>query len=1675
MSSTKSRRSLARKRCAAPLALGIFTMFGCAPGDDSAFDPSDQVDQAQVDQAELEHRDCHHDEDDLPAAPMIPPVCGSATLEATHAVRSTGDIRTDGLPIYDPAVLDTTAIQAAIDACGASLAAGTKGAVRLRVSRADRKKVSFVSGPLFLRAGVTLWIDRGVTLFAAQDPRLYDARGVGTCGTDANNNSSGCLSLINVNGASASELLADAGVMGAGVIDGLGGEPMIGGFNGNPSGTWWDVAQHALPLGVSHSNPRLIDVLLADHFTLSGVTLHDSPKFHVGIESDNFVVWGVTVQTPSRRFNSVGRRLTPRYARNTDGIDPSDSWNGLIALSRISVGDDQIAIKCGKYHMNTEDNADQPSCRNLMIAHNHFGTGHGMSIGSETNGGPKDDTHVRIGMEGVRDPETQRLVQWGLRVVDLTIDASIGTGGAPDVDLNGIRIKSDVSRGGLVKDALYENVCLRNLPNPIVLNPHYDPTKVGTLFPTYQNVVLRDVHAVRSHGGSAPRATPVVTLLGLDQGHRTQATLDNVVVDGIDRTNDVLAQFADLTLGHGPVNFQPTDNVSPPGTPSTVTVTQLPRRFALPVPCSFPAIFPDFGNEVSRDNNASLHDLEVDTDAGGAGLSPAFASNITSYTATLPFRIQALTLTPTVSAARVKTIAVVQDGGAPVIVTSGRPIALAVPAPGATSRISVQVVAEDGTTATAYSVAVTRTPPATDAALSALTDSAAALAFDPGQTRYAYEVPEGLATNYTVTPTARDPHASILVNGAPVASGTASPAIDLSSGAATVAIAVLAEDGLTSITYTLDITVSHVVIPVTGIALSTNSLRLDTTASTSRTLIATLSPAGATDRGVTWSSSDPAVATVDATGNVRAVAPGQAVITVTSHDGGFTQVCAVRVFAVFFGDDFEAGSGSWDLLPLPGPNGVFSIASDGTNVLKYAAGTVGGVLALVKDAAWTTVPGGNYYVEARIKPQNNSTTGNKQLYLIARYQDPTNWYAAGLNVQSSTASTQVEIAKMAAGSLSRPGQTRRPIAMDTWYTVRFELNGSSLSVYLDGELIRTVTDTAFTAGKIGLFTANKSFEIDDVKVGDPIDRPVQLTINPNTDWAAEAGDPARNLTVTAQKPDYATGSYVPDGFAVASSDPTVVSVSVSGSSVALAPLRAGTATITFTSAGDPSLTRTITATISPAFVQSTTAYRLDGRTAPGVAEPAAYVDGKLAITFDGPPSLGMTGSIRIFRRADDALVDVIKPGAELDAIGFAGQDQVRVVNVEGLVTIAGNTATIVPHHGRLAYGTDYYVAIGGGAIAATALAGTAFDGIGKAGNWSFTTRAAPDPTLTSVVVDDDGPADFRTVQAALDHVMKNAGRDTPVTINVRNGTYRELLFLRGKNNVRIAGESRDGVVIQYRNFETLNGGSGGSQAIGPGTPGGGRSVLLIETSDLVTLDTLTLRNTTLRSTSASSQAETVYFSNDTGRLVVENASLVSEQDTMQLKGYAWIFNSLVAGNVDFIWGNNRVALFENSEIRSVGDTTSTTSGGYVVQARTVSATDKGFVFLNSRLTHGPGPGPLGNDVPTGASAATYLARSPGGTASFDNVAFINCQMDTHIIPVGWAYNTNGQPIPNPATSSAATGWREFGTTDLAGAPRDVSSRIGGAQLTATEFAAGFASRALIFAAFGGGAGWNPQP
>jgi thiol-disulfide isomerase/thioredoxin len=60
-------------------------------------------------------------------------------------------------------------------------------------------------------------------------------------------------------------------------------------------------------------------------------------------------------------------------------------------------------------------------------------------------------------------------------------------------------------------------------------------------------------------------------------------------------------------------------------------------------------------------------------------------------------------------------------------------------------------------------------------------------------------------------------------------------------------------------------------------------------------MTATVAPEDATDKNVTWSSSDSSIASVDASGVVTGVELGSAIITVTTRDGGKSDVCVVTV------------------------------------------------------------------------------------------------------------------------------------------------------------------------------------------------------------------------------------------------------------------------------------------------------------------------------------------------------------------------------------------------------------------------------------------------------------------------------------------------------------------------------------------------------------------------------------------------------------------------------------------------------------------------------------------------------------------------------------------------------------------------------------------------------------
>ncbi|MBT2284582.1 S-layer homology domain-containing protein [Paenibacillus polymyxa] len=97
-------------------------------------------------------------------------------------------------------------------------------------------------------------------------------------------------------------------------------------------------------------------------------------------------------------------------------------------------------------------------------------------------------------------------------------------------------------------------------------------------------------------------------------------------------------------------------------------------------------------------------------------------------------------------------------------------------------------------------------------------------------------------------------------------------------------------------------------VPVSGISLDKTTLSI--VEGQSGQLTATVTPANATKKAVTWSSSNTAVATVSATGQVTAMAPGTASITVTTVEGGFSSSATVTVTPLVDGIPEAPSSGN---------------------------------------------------------------------------------------------------------------------------------------------------------------------------------------------------------------------------------------------------------------------------------------------------------------------------------------------------------------------------------------------------------------------------------------------------------------------------------------------------------------------------------------------------------------------------------------------------------------------------------------------------------------------------------------------------------------------------------------------------------------------------------------------
>ena len=547
---------------------------------------------------------------DLPAEPALPTegqLC--ATLEASNSLvrRPDGALPPEADPspsgvgvAADPAVVnpDQARIQAALDACGAGVDAevgaaiaqadadatnaqtaaaapnvnvagasgeelaksqyrATKFAVRLAVN-SNGPGNSFISGPLTLPSGVTLWLDTGVTLFATRDAVAFSPKAGGPyCANTAvsatkGGSSGNCAALIGGNNLVNSAIVGDGSIdsrayaeivstnklyplmkvdltcsntyaayaMGMQAPDGTpcdDGGTIVNSKSSVRNMTWWDLAylgnlvENGRTGAASQSNFRMMVFGYVKNLTLYRITMNNSANFHfVPSGVDGLTVWGVKLQTPSTAAyaNPVGN-LNPLYTgalfgednvKNTDAFDPASSSKPTSAkLTTGSGTTSKDAISFDGY------------LKNVVFAYNYVSTGDdGIALKGSAN--PSPSGSGLFGIDGNRDVRSDR--KWGIMIAHnhmywghgISVGSETNAGvtnvhvydNSFDTSEEGLRIKSDYARGGEVSNVYYENICIRDALNALLYTPYYStrpvPVSSDTMTATPLFPNFHDIH-----------------------------------------------------------------------------------------------------------------------------------------------------------------------------------------------------------------------------------------------------------------------------------------------------------------------------------------------------------------------------------------------------------------------------------------------------------------------------------------------------------------------------------------------------------------------------------------------------------------------------------------------------------------------------------------------------------------------------------------------------------------------------------------------------------------------------------------------------------------------------------------------------------------------------------------------------------------------------------------------------------------------------------------------------------------------------------------------------------------------------------------------------------------------------------------------------------------------------
>ncbi len=305
------------------------------------------------------------------------------------------------------------------------------------------------------------------------------------------------------------------------------------------------------------------------------------------------------------------------------------------------------------------------------------------------------------------------------------------------------------------------------------------------------------------------------------------------------------------------------------------------------------------------------------------------------------------------------------------------------------------------------------------------------------------------------------------------------------------------------------------------------------------------------------------------------------------------------------------------------------------------------------------------------------------------------------------------------------------------------------------------------------------------------------------------------------------------------------------------------------------------------------------------------------------------------------------------------------------------------------------------------------------------------------VVSFDGSGTHLTVQAAIDAVPADTSAGKQFRILVKPGVYKEHVVIPAdKKFIQLMGEpgeEKNTVISMGTNVKTPDPANPGKTVSAQDS-----STVLIDAPD-VTCRHLTFENTTTQEERV--QALACFIRGD--RVSFFNCRFLGWQDTLRPDCWAgkicrqYFRDCYVEGHVDYIYAAG-TAVFDRCTIHTKAD-------GYITAASTAENTQFGFVFLDCKLTTGPG-----------VSKGVFLGRPWRPTA---HTAFIRCEMDGKIQPAAW-YNWG--KVENEATAR----YYEFGSTGPGARP---DQRVPWAKsLTDAE-----AAKWNVHAILAGDDGWSP--